>query len=214
MHHRSLALLSLLAFTFLLAACPAPRGDDDDAADDDDSATIDDDDDAVSDDRVVVETTMGDFAIELYLDEAPITSANFLTYVDDGFFDGGDGLGATIFHRVIADFVAQGGGQTEDGTQKTTHAAIVNEATDSGLSNVAYSLAMARTNDPDSATSQWFINLVDNLFLDPGESTPDGYAVFGHIVEGADVVDAIGVTPTNGADQPTTAVVMEAVYRE
>jgi cyclophilin family peptidyl-prolyl cis-trans isomerase len=162
----------------------------------------------------VVVTSMGAFTVELFLDDSPITTANFLAYVDEGFFDGTDGEGATIFHRVIADFVIQGGGQTAEGTQKSTHAAIVNEAIDSGLSNVRGTLAMARTNAPDSATSQWFVNVVDNTFLDPGDSTPDGYAVFAEVVEGMDVVDAIAGVATNGADQPLTPVVMESVTRE
>lgn len=206
MPHRPLALLCLLAL--VLVGCP-PHGDDDD-----DSAVTDDDDSAPSEDRVVVVTSMGTFTVELFLEEAPITSENFLTYVDEGFFDGQDGLGATIFHRVIADFVIQGGGHTEAGAAKDTHPAIVNEASDSGLSNVRGTLSMARTNAPDTATSQWFVNLVDNTFLDPGESTPDGYAVFAEVVDGMDVVDSIGLVATDGADQPLVPVVMQSVTRE
>ena len=157
---------------------------------------------------------MGTFRVELFVDEAPVTANNFLDYVDEGFFDGDDGLGATIFHRVIAGFMIQGGGQTEDGVQKSTHPAIVNEASDSGLSNERGTLSMARTNAPDSATSQFFVNLVDNPFLDPGEATPDGYAVFGTVVDGMDVVEAIGVVSTDPSnDQPLEAVVIEDVRR-
>lgn len=212
MRLRLIALLGLLCFT--LIGCPTPRGDDDDGGDDDDSAAVDDDDAVEGNARVVIETTMGTFVVEVFEEESPITAANFLTYVDSGFFDGTDGLGATIFHRVIADFVIQGGGQTADGTQKATLAAIVNEAIDSGLSNVRGTLSMARTNAPDSATSQWYVNLEDNTFLDPGQSTPAGYAVFAEVVDGMDVVDAIGVTATDGADQPLTDVVMESVTRQ
>ena len=217
MLHRLAPFLLLLALT--LPGCPGPTiGDDDDdsavADDDDDSAVADDDDAGPSEDRVVIVTTMGTFTVQLFLEEAPITSENFLAYVDEGFYDGTDELGATIFHRVIADFVAQGGGQTADGVGKDTHDPIVNEAIDSGLSNVRGTLAMARTNAPDTATSQFFVNLVDNTFLDPGGSTDAGYAVFAEVVDGMDVVDAIGVVATDGADQPLVDVIMESVTRE
>jgi len=133
-------------------------------------------------------TTQGDFTIELFTDEAPISSENFQAYVDAGFFDG------TIFHRVIPGFVLQGGGFTADMQQKKTNAPIKNEATN-GLKNKRGTLSMARTNDIHSATSQFFINLVDNDFLDnkPGSY---GYAVFGKVVSGMDVIDAIAKTKT------------------
>lgn len=135
------------------------------------------------------QTSHGDFTVELFEEEAPETVANFLRYADEGFFDG------TIFHRVIADFVIQGGGFTEDMERKPTHAPIRNEA-DNGLSNEIGTLSMARTSDPHSATSQFFINLGDNTPLDAG----DGYAVFGRVIEGMDVVEAIGDLPTGPRD--------------
>jgi len=179
-----------------------------------------DDDDSSGDDAPVgfqggveIETSMGTFEVQLFLEESPITSANFLAYVDEGFYDGEDGLGATVFHRVISGFVAQGGGLTESGEEKVTHAAILNEAVQSGLSNSRGTLAMARTNQPHSATSQFFVNLVDNGFLDPGESTPDGYAVFAEVTAGMDVVDAIGGVATDPADAPVESVVIQYTGR-
>lgn len=155
---------------------------------------------ALSDRRVRIETSLGDITLELDRDKAPVTVGNFLWYIDDGFFDG------TIIHRVIADFVIQGGGYLPDLTEKKVRAAIVNEA-DNGLSNVRGTIAMARTNDPNSATSQFFINVKDNIAggdglsdLDPGGVTPDGYAVFGHVTEGMDVVDAIAAVETGSRD--------------
>lgn len=145
--------------------------------------------------QVVMETTLGTIVIELDEELAPVTSANFLAYVNAGFYDGTDGMGATTFHRVVPGFVIQGGGLTEDLSTKATMPPIVNES-GNGLLNVRGSLSMARTMDPDSATSQFFINLVDNDFLDD----PPGYAVFGHVVEGLDVVDAIAAVAT--ADMP------------
>lgn len=137
---------------------------------------------------VVFSTSLGDITIELYPDKAPVTVENFLKYVDDGFFDG------TIFHRVIPGFVIQGGGMTEDMTNKPTRAPIKNEA-DNGLKNLRGTLSMARTQDVSSATSQFFINLADNAFLDHG--TRDfGYAVFAKVVEGMDIVDKIASVET------------------
>lgn len=136
--------------------------------------------------QVKLETSLGDIVIELNEDKAPVTVANFLGYVNDGFYDG------TIFHRVIKNFMIQGGGFTQEFQQKTTKAAIENEA-DNGLSNKRGAVAMARTNDPHSATAQFFINTVDNGFLDFQAKVPSGwgYAVFGEVIEGMDVVDAI-----------------------
>jgi cyclophilin family peptidyl-prolyl cis-trans isomerase len=158
---------------------------------------------------VVLHTSMGDITIELSPDKAPISVQNFLQYVDDGFFDG------TIFHRVIDGFMIQGGGFTEDMTQKPTREAITNEAKN-GLKNVRGSLAMARTNVVDSATSQFFINLVDNDFLDHSPKN-FGYAVFGKVVQGMDVVDAIARVPKGRrgphGDVPVEAVVIQSASK-
>lgn len=136
--------------------------------------------------RVVVETSMGQMTIELFQDKAPISVRNFLSYVKEGYFDG------LIFHRVIKGFMIQGGGLDVDMKPKKTKFAIKNEAAN-GLKNTRGSLAMARTSMVDSATSQFFINVVDNAFLDHSGKTPDryGYAVFAQVVEGMEVVDAI-----------------------
>tara|TARA_R110002049_G_scaffold152518_2_gene316568 strand:- start:1033 stop:1614 length:582 start_codon:yes stop_codon:yes gene_type:complete len=156
--------------------------------------------------QVKLETNYGDIVIELNAEKAPNTVANFLSYVNDGFYDG------TIFHRVIKDFMVQGGGFTEEFVQKTPKAAIKNEA-NNGLSNVRGSLAMARTGDPHSATAQFFINTVDNNFLDfRGESGAAwGYAVFGQVIEGMEVVDAIRAVSTgnqNGHGDVPNEIVM------
>lgn len=136
--------------------------------------------------QVVMETSMGTVKIELFKDKAPISTRNFLSYVKEAYYDG------TIFHRVIKGFMVQGGGMDVDMNQKKTKFAIKNEATN-GLKNTRGTLAMARTSVVDSATSQFFINVVDNAFLDHTGKTPDrfGYAVFAQVVEGMDVVDAI-----------------------
>lgn len=195
---RALLLLPAL----LLLGCP-PAG----------NSGGDDDDSAASSNLLAMETSLGSFDIELFVDDAPNTAGNFLAYVDSGFFDGGDDEGATVFHRVVADFVIQGGGFTASGTQKDTLDPIANEASDSGLSNTRGTLSMARTSDPDSATSQFFVNLVDNLFLDPGGSTADGYAVFGEVTAGMDVVDAIGAVAVAG-EEPVEPVVILSVERQ
>jgi cyclophilin family peptidyl-prolyl cis-trans isomerase len=154
-------------------------------------------------------TSKGSFTVQLFDKQAPISVENFLKYVDEGFFDG------TIFHRVIAGFMVQGGGLTADLKDKRGRAPIKNEATN-GLKNKRGTLAMARTNDVDSATSQFFINVVDNAFLDhkPGNY---GYAVFGRVASGMDVVDAIAAvkTGTKGRyqDVPTETVTIESVQR-
>ena len=134
------------------------------------------------------ETSLGAFTIELFEKDAPVTVQNFLDYVDAGHFDG------TVFHRVIPGFVVQGGGMTEDMKQKTTRAPIKNEASN-GVKNRRGTLSMARTNDPHSATSQFFINLVDNSSLDPGRSGA-GYAVFGCVSDGMPVIDAMAKVKT------------------
>jgi peptidyl-prolyl cis-trans isomerase A (cyclophilin A) len=147
---------------------------------------------AVAGPRVAFETSLGNFVLELNPTKAPVTSKNFLSYVNDGFYNG------TIFHRVISTFMIQGGGfELVDGvgTQKKPNAPIVNEAKN-GLKNLRGAISMARTNNPNSATTQFFINVVDNAGLDPGGFSPDGYAVFGKIVEGMEVIDKIKVVKT------------------
>ncbi len=157
--------------------------------------------------RVKLQTTMGDIVIELNEEKAPITCANFLTYVKQGFFDG------TIFHRVIPNFMIQGGGMTANLAEKPTLAPIKNESTN-GLKNDRGTLAMARTNNPDSATSQFFINVVNNDFLNYASPAKPGYAVFGKVVEGMDVVDKIRVVPTTTKGQyenvPVTPIVIQS----
>ncbi len=155
-------------------------------------------------------TTAGDFTVELFTKEAPESSANFLKYVDDGHYDG------TLFHRVIPNFMIQGGGFASGMEQKSTRPPIRNEATN-GLENLRGTLAMARTNDIHSATAQFFINLVDNDFLNhsPGNY---GYAVFGRVTSGMEIVDAIaGVATTRRrghGDVPVDDVVVLSVTRE
>jgi cyclophilin family peptidyl-prolyl cis-trans isomerase len=153
------------------------------------------------------ETTLGDFTVELFEKEAPKSVANFLRYIEDEFFDG------TIFHRIVPGFVIQGGGFTEDMTQKRTHPPVHNEA-DNGLKNERGSLSMARTNDIHSATSQFFVNLKDNDFLDHSRGN-FGYAVFAKVTEGMDVIDKIAAVQTarrRGFDDvPVEAVIMKSV---
>ena len=138
---------------------------------------------------VKLETSMGDIVIELNRQAAPVTVQNFLGYVEAGFYDG------TIFHRVIPGFMIQGGGFTEQLDRKKTRDPIINEAKN-GLSNIRGTIAMARTNDPDSATSQFFINHVDNEVLNYIDDNQAGYAVFGKVIEGMDVVDTIASIKT------------------
>jgi cyclophilin family peptidyl-prolyl cis-trans isomerase len=138
---------------------------------------------------VKLETSMGNIIIELNEQAAPVTVKNFLGYVNEGFFDG------TIFHRVIPNFMIQGGGFTDQMVEKQRRTPIVNEAKN-GLKNERGTIAMARTNDPDSATCQFFINHKDNDFLNYVENGNPGYAVFGKIIEGMDVVDAIASVNT------------------
>ena len=162
---------------------------------------------------VLMETSMGLITIELYPDKAPVTVANFLKYVDDGFFEG------TIFHRVIENFMIQGGGLSLAMKEKSANAPIINEA-DNGLSNLTGTLAMARTMDPHSATAQFFINVGDNLFLDHKSKTPDGwgYCVFGKVTDGMDVVNKIKKVRTRRAgfhdDVPVDPVTINSVLRE
>jgi cyclophilin family peptidyl-prolyl cis-trans isomerase len=169
---------------------------------------------------VVMETSMGTIKIELYPEKAPITVKNFLSYVDDKFYDG------TIFHRVMGkentgnkeDFMIQGGGFEPEFKQKKTKDAIKNEA-GNGLSNKRGTIAMARTNDPDSATAQFFINVKDNDFLDKSARSA-GYAVFGKVIEGMDIVDKIKAVETTGdrgrplPNAPVKDVVIKSVKVE
>ncbi|MFC1592100.1 peptidylprolyl isomerase [Thermodesulfobacteriota bacterium] len=160
--------------------------------------------------QVILETTLGSITIELNRKQAPLSVANFLEYVDAGFFN------ATIFHRVIPGFMVQCGGFDKAMQKKKTRAAIKNEA-DNGLSNKRGSLAMARTQIKDSATSQFFINLKDNTFLDHGVKDY-GYAVFGHVVKGMDVVDKIAAVKTGNRsgrqNVPLEPVVITAARRQ
>jgi cyclophilin family peptidyl-prolyl cis-trans isomerase len=155
------------------------------------------------------ETTHGAFTVELFEQDAPLSVANFLQYVDDQFFDG------TIFHRIVPDFVIQGGGLTADFSQKKTRDPVKNEA-DNGQQNVRGTLSMARTNAPHSATSQFFVNLKDNDFLDyrPGNH---GYAVFGRVTEGMDVIDRIAAVGTGRrqgfTDAPLEDVIIQTARR-
>ncbi|WP_372610891.1 peptidylprolyl isomerase [Halomonas sp.] len=160
---------------------------------------------------IVLQTTLGDITIVLNHEKAPKTVANFEQYVRDGFYDG------TLFHRVIPGFMVQGGGFDTDFNQKSGREAIENEA-DNGLTNTRGTLAMARTQDPHSASSQFFINLSDNDFLNHnGKSIQGwGYCVFGEVVEGMDVVEKIETVPTKRrgvhADVPAQDVVIEKAY--
>ena len=161
---------------------------------------------------VIITTSMGTVKAELFQDKAPITVKNFLDYVDAKFYDG------TIFHRVINNFMIQGGGFDANMSQKPTKETIKNEAAN-GLKNTVGTLAMARTAIPDSATAQFFINVKDNAFLDFRDPSPQGigYAVFGKVIEGMDVVDKIKAVPTgmkNGmGDVPTAPVTITSIRR-
>lgn len=158
---------------------------------------------------MIIRTSKGDIEVELFEEEAPISTQNFIAYATEGFYDG------TIFHRVIDNFMIQGGGFTKNLQKKSTNPPIKNEA-GNGLKNEKYTLAMARTSVPDSATSQFFINTTNNGFLDRDQSQDGvGYAVFGKVVKGMEVVDAIGKTTTSTQagmrDVPTEAIVIETV---
>lgn len=162
--------------------------------------------------KVEFKTTMGNFVVELDDVKAPKTTANFLNYVKSGFYNG------TIFHRVIDGFMIQGGGFTADLNQKPTNAPVVSEA-QNGLKNNAYTIAMARTSDPDSATSQFFINVKDNTGLDYPNAMGNGYTVFGKVISGTQTIDAIRKIPTmvapaprmgRMADVPTQTITIES----
>lgn len=157
--------------------------------------------------RVQVETSAGRFTIQLDAERAPLTVANFLEYVQAGFYEG------TVFHRVVDGFVIQGGGYTDDLKLKTVRPAVVNES-GNGLSNRRGTVAMARTGEPHSADSQFYVNLADNVSLDP-KPTRWGYAVFGHVIEGLETVDDIGHRATASRagmqDVPVEPVMIERI---
>lgn len=167
---------------------------------------------AASNPRVVIQTSMGDIHLELFMDKAPITVKNFLKYTDSGFYAN------TLFHRVIPGFMIQGGGFTPGMAQKETAAPIKNEA-GNGLSNTRGTIAMARTNVVDSATSQFFINVADNTFLDHQNNSAAGfgYCVFGRVTKGMEVADKIVNVPRGNVgpyqDVPTTDVLIKSVKR-
>ncbi len=158
-------------------------------------------DEMVNEKIVTISTSKGNIVVQLNEAEAPITVANFKQYVKEEFYNG------TVFHRVIKDFMVQGGGFTPDGNQKKTSAPIVLEA---GLSNDRGTIAMARTNDPNSATTQFFINHADNGFLNPSPGNP-GYAVFGKVISGMDVVDEIAKVQTKDGDWPVENVMITSI---
>jgi cyclophilin family peptidyl-prolyl cis-trans isomerase len=161
--------------------------------------------------KVRLETSKGNIVLELDEAKAPVTVANFLKYVDEGFYDG------TIFHRVIASFMVQGGGFDKDMKQKKTHAEIVNESSN-GLENKRGAIAMARTSAPNSASSQFFINIVDNAFLNKAQAQDRvGYCVFGSVVEGIETLDLIKVVKTGNVkghgDVPLEPVLLNKAVR-
>jgi len=167
---------------------------------------------AIAGPKVEFKTTLGNFVVELDDAKAPKTTANFLNYVKSGFYNG------TIFHRVIDGFMIQGGGFTPDLVQKPTDAPVVSEA-NNGLKNNTYTIAMARTSDPDSATAQFFINVKDNESLNFPNAMGNGYTVFGKVISGTQTIDAIRKVPTmvapaprmgRMADVPTKTVVIES----
>ncbi len=153
---------------------------------------------------VEIKTSQGTIVAELYPDKAPKSVTNFLGYIKEGFYNN------TIFHRVIDHFMIQGGGFTQDMKEKTTRAPIENEAKN-GLKNLAGTLAMARTSDPHSASAQFYINLVDNKSLDYPSFDGWGYAVFGKVTQGFDVVQKIGKTKTRAQDIPVTPIIIESI---
>ncbi|MDH5369896.1 MAG: peptidylprolyl isomerase [Gammaproteobacteria bacterium] len=171
------------------------------------SATAADD---ITQKHVKLETSEGNIVLQLDITRAPLSVLNFLKYVRSGHYDG------TIFHRVIKNFMIQGGGFTPEIERKKTNAPILNEA-DNGLKNLRGTIAMARTNDPHSGTTQFFINVVDNPFLDHKSKTPRGwgYAVFGHVIKGMNVVDKIRNLPTgpNGPFQSDVPVKMVMIHK-
>ncbi len=176
-----------------------------------DKAAVDELGDAPVYQTVRITTTLGDFTIALNAEAAPLSVANFSRYVAEGFYDGGDGLPKTTFHRVISNFMVQGGGMRSDGKKKlVNHPPIVHEGPN-GLSNLRGTVAMARTNDPNSATSQFFVNHVDNAALDYASASQPGYVVFGVVSSGMETIDAIAASETDASDVPLTPVIIEKV---
>jgi len=177
----------------------------------DTTAKVDMSDAATESPSVVFETSAGNFTVQLNAEAAPLTVANFLQYVENGFYNG------TIFHRVISNFMIQGGGFTVDMTKKATRTPIINEA-DNGLKNKVGTIAMARTNAPHSATSQFFINVEDNSSLNhrAKNSRGWGYAVFGEVTEGLSVVEAIKAVPVGPRaghqHMPLEAIIIQRIY--
>jgi peptidyl-prolyl cis-trans isomerase A (cyclophilin A)/peptidyl-prolyl cis-trans isomerase B (cyclophilin B) len=153
--------------------------------------------------KVAMKTNMGEIIVELYPEKAPTTVENFLQYVKTGFYNG------TVFHRIINGFMVQGGGYDKKMQEKKTREPIQNEAKN-GLKNLPYTLAMARTRDPHSATAQFFINVNNNRFLDYPGQDGWGYAVFGKVIQGMDVVDKIREVETGAGDQPKKPVIIES----
>ena len=204
---RSWLKITGLAFVLTLAVGACSGGGDEPAGEKAGAA-------ADSNPIVVLKTSKGTIELELFPDKAPASVENFLQYVDDGFYDG------TVFHRVIPDFMIQGGGYAPDQTKKEARPPVKNEA-DNGLKNTDGTVAMARTSIPDSATAQFFINVKDNSFLDHTAPTPQGYgyAVFGKVIAGMDVVEVIENTPTKdggGAfrNLPEEPVLIESASRK
>jgi len=191
-------LFSLVAAIVLLAGCSNPEIETEIAQE---SETTKE-----TKTMILMKTTQGDIKLELNAEKAPNTVANFMKYVESGHYSG------TIFHRVIENFMIQGGGMAANMTEKRAPAKVDNEA-NNGLKNVRGSIAMARTSDPHSAGAQFFINVVDNGFLDFKAPTAQGwgYCVFGQVVEGMDVVDAIKGVPTGRGDVPTEPIVITEV---
>ena len=189
---RLLAVLALLGGALLFVATPAQT-------------------DADANPRVRISTNAGDITVELYPDEAPLTVANFLSYVDSGFYAG------TVFHRVIPNFMIQGGGFTQELAEKPAGESVKNESRNH-LHNERGTIAMARTDDPDSAGAQFFINVRANLTLDFNYVTrKPGYTVFGRVIDGMDVVDGISLVNTQSAghldDVPVNPIVIESITR-
>jgi peptidyl-prolyl cis-trans isomerase A (cyclophilin A) len=153
--------------------------------------------------QVKFQTSLGDFTVEVYPDKAPKTVENFLQYVKDKFYNG------TIFHRVIGNFMVQGGGFTPDMNQKATREPIVLEAKN-GLKNDRGTIAMARTSNPNSATAQFFVNVVDNNGLNAPAPDGNGYAVFGKVIAGMDTIDKIRAVPTGRQDVPATPILINS----
>lgn len=199
----------LSSFALLLLLVPGAVAAQDTAQTEPETAAAE----ASSNPRVTFQTTKGSFTVELYPDKTPKTVENFLQYVESGFYDG------TIFHRVIPNFMAQGGGYTVDMEKKETRGPIQNEA-DTGVSNTRGTIAMARTGNPHSATAQFFVNVADNTNLDHRSKDMRGwgYTAFGRVVDGMDVVDSIVSVPTtrrNGmGDVPVEPVVIQSASVE